>query len=216
MTQFDIERSSVYDRRNRRTCWLLHLLWLWYRIKIGRGKLSNALACQGLLQGWHQSRHDPGLVIALGGLTDLPQRIKELARPGRRFLLGGCAEEQAHYLKDLEGRSDIIILPTPLHTLDEIKKAIVCIVQLRPSAIGVITHETHCARALLTLIKQLTMSRRWLPIVPFVFIDNNHLAMDPHIQMLGILREAEKIARYQKRGDVATLAEAIEYYQAVS
>jgi len=48
--------------------------------------------------------------------------------------------------------------------------------------------------------------------LPYAYIDGNRRTMLPELQQLGILIEALKLWRYQRKGHIATVQQAMDYY----
>lgn len=99
------------------------------------------------------------------------------------------------------------------NTLDQAEKVIEKAEEEGLEWIGFMDYEFHATRTVLTLIRQARKRGLVIKFVPYVYVDNNRRKMLPVLRELGILVEAMKLYRYQRKGDSASLQEAMDYYE---
>jgi len=214
----DIEEAIVHDSDK---LWMKALCKVlkWYYLLASARSMPNRVRCDIFVGALHQLRFrkNPEIIALFGGMRDAPERIAELVeeRKDRFFLIGGNAEEHDFYLRRLGelGVKNFISLCGATNTRDEAKKALSLSKAFKAKSLGVLTSEFHATRAVLTCVKVAIEMDIYIPIIPIIYIDSNRYQMADDILLVGILREAMKLAYWQKRGHVATFDEAKEYFR---
>ncbi|MDO8686875.1 MAG: hypothetical protein Q7K11_01545 [Candidatus Berkelbacteria bacterium] len=150
----------------------------------------------------------PRYFLIMGGFQD-PRVCLGTITKGQVFLLGGTEKEQEKLQEQLQDLEIIKLTPSS-STLDEIQKAI-SIVKQYDESLGILVHEMLCVRATCTSIKEVQKSGKHFRIVPLPCLDYGRETLSPILKGLATLIEAWKLWKYQRKGDVATLSELIEY-----
>lgn len=214
----DIESAIVHSHDK---FWMKALCKVlkWYYLLVSARSMPNRVRCDIFVGALHQLRFrkNPEVIALFGGMRDAPERIAELVeeRKDRFFFVGGNVEEHTFYLKRLGelGILNFISLSGVTNTCDEAKKALSLSNAFKAKSIGVLTSEFHATRALLTCVKVAIGMDIHIPIIPIIYMDSNRYKIPDDIASVGILREAMKLAYWQKRGHVATYDEAKEYFR---
>ena len=142
----------------------------------------------------------------------------------RFFLIPGHHKAEQHWrdmtpevlagepfnIKKLEG---VIVTPPLITTRDQAEWIVAQIQELRITSLGVISSPFHLLRAYLTVLGQMKAAGIRIPVIPIpVYVAPHIVVPEQGVEAWELVQgEAERIAAYQKKGDVASYSDLKEY-----
>lgn len=131
------------------------------------------------------------------------------------LILGGSSTEQETFISEYKP-PNLVLLKASKNTPQQIEKLLEYLRKECIYEVNILAHETVCTRAVLTLIKQadtFASGMASLQIYPYCFIEPNRAEMSQKLRELITIYEAFRLARYQRKGHVATLEESFAFLE---